>query len=122
MKDVRVRKVDLLEKLRGNMAKHRGFFLKAQEGFRREVIGVMERRLEDARCGKKVRLVIQLEEPEDQTSAYNRAITMLEMSTDDIVTVTEIEFREYVMDDWSWKSQFNISNCKYVPELEDEVL
>jgi hypothetical protein len=35
------------------------------------------------------------------------------MSTDTVVELSEQEFRQYVMDDWSWKHNFLASNAMY---------
>jgi len=50
----------------------------------------------------------------DQTRDYDRAIAMLEMSVEGEITVSEADFRTFVMDDWNWRSQFKHSNMAYL--------
>ena len=114
MKQVTVKKDELLEILRKNRTAHRAIFLEAQEGFKKEVIRELEARLENSRKGKHIELFISLDEPVDQTKDYDRAIRMLEMSVNSNAELTETEFSQYVLDDWSWKGQFTSTNSKYL--------
>jgi hypothetical protein len=57
--------------------------------------------------------MVNLIEPMDQTRDYDRAITMLDMTTADDIELTPEQFQCYVMDDWSWKHQFSASNSNY---------
>ena len=113
MKDVKINKTKLLEALKANRETHRTIFLEAQEGFRTEAIKHLDQMLEDARNGKEIRQNIGLVEPRDQTADYDRAIRMLEMSEDDVIELSELDFECYVLDNWSWKNQFLISNSSY---------
>ncbi len=113
MQNIRVQKSQLLEKLKENRKNHRKVFEEALEGYRKEVISVLEQKLEDARHGKRVTHYIELAEPMDQTKDYNRAIQMLEMSIDNTMEITQSEFAQYVMDDWAWKDQFLTCNSAY---------
>lgn len=113
MKIVRVKKAELLAILQKNRAEHREIFLEAQEGYKKTVIAELEKALEEARSGKKITRGISFATPVDQTKDYDRAIRMIEMSTEDIIELTENDFAQYVMDDWSWKNTFAFSNAHY---------
>ena len=54
-----------------------------------------------------------LQEPQDQTADYDRAIRMMEMSEDEIIEISELDFECYVLDNWAWKKNFLISNMGY---------
>jgi hypothetical protein len=114
MQTVKIRKDDLLVVVKKNREEHRKIFLEACDGYRKEAVEVLDRMLADAKAGKRVEQFIGLEEPVDQTKDYDRVIRMLEMSTDDVITLTQGEFSNYVLDDWSWKQQFMGTNIKYV--------
>lgn len=116
MRSVKVNRNELLEKLKKNREKHRDIFLQAQEGYRKAVIAELDRMLEDAKAGKKIKRYIELEEPIDQTDDYDRAIAMLEMCVDDVVEINNTEFACYVMDQWSWKEQFTATNTVYLTQ------
>lgn len=75
--------------------------------------------LAEAKHGKRIRRAVSLIEPMDQTRDYDRAIRMVDLDTRDTLELEESEFRQYVMDDWTWKQQFNHSNRAYSKTLGD---
>jgi hypothetical protein len=113
MESIKVKKAELLETLKVNRHNHRKIFLEAQEGYRKTAITEIEKMLSEAREGKKIRRQLVLSEPVDQTNDYDRVIRMLEMSQDEMVELSEHDFAQYVLDDWSWKRQFLHSNSVY---------
>jgi hypothetical protein len=121
MNAINVDKAKLIETLKANREKHRKIFLEAQEGYREQVVAELDKMLDEARSGKKIRRAIHLIEPMDQTKDYDRAIAMLEMSVDATVALEEHDFQSYVLDQWGWKSQFNHSNALYSKSLSDEI-
>lgn len=113
MNAIRVNKDELLGTLRENRKKHQVIFREAQDGYRKQAIEELDKMLAEARSGKQIRRSLHLVEPQDQTRDYDRAIKMLEMSQDEIVELEEHDFAQYVLDDWSWKRQFLLSNSNY---------
>ena len=73
MESIKVQKADLLKVLRENRAKHRQIFEEAIEGYRKTVIAEFERRLDDAKSGRKINIYFALPQPQDQTKDYDRA-------------------------------------------------
>ena len=115
MNSIKVKKSELLDVLKKNRGNHRIIFLEASEGYRAAAIEELDKMLADAKAGRKIRRSLTLVEPQDQTRDYDRAIRMLEMSTDDVIELEEHDFAQYVLDDWSWKRQFLLSNSTYSP-------
>lgn len=113
IKNVKVKVVDLLEKLQENRAKHRGIFERAQVGYREKVIEVLDKMLADARANKRIVTAIELPEPVDRTSDYDQAILMLSMTTDEEIELDARTFQQLVMDQWDWKEFFIASNSHY---------
>lgn len=111
--DIRVKKDELLAKVRANRDAHRQLFLKAQDGFRARAIEELDQMLALARQGKEVRLFVGLTAPEDHTVDYDRAIDMLEMSTDDIVTIDQEDFAQLVRNEWRWFGSAMATNSTY---------
>lgn len=103
---VRVRKHELIEKLRENKEAHRDVFLAAQEGYKARAVEELEKALERARNGTATQVYIHLPFPEDHTKDYEHVIAMVEMSVDDLFELTQEEFSRYVLDDWAWKAGF----------------
>jgi hypothetical protein len=114
MQNVKIQRTQLLEVVKTNRSKHRDLFLKAQEGYRHEVIAQLDQMLAEARDNKRIRRVVELDEPVDQTNEYDRVISMLEMSVDDTVTLTAHEFDAYVRDRWTWSAHALANNTKYL--------
>jgi hypothetical protein len=108
-----INKNELLTILEANRARHRDVFLAAQDGYRRRVIQELDRRLEDARAGRKIDLLFRLPEPEDHTADYDREIKMLELETGITVVLTTREFDQLVMDNWGWSGDFALTSSAY---------
>lgn len=112
MKQITVRVADLLARVKENRAKHNELFLKAQEGFRRAAIEELDAMLELARKGE-VRQFVGLTAPEDHTAEYDRAIDMLEMTTDNLITVDAITFAQLARNEWAWFASATATNTLY---------
>jgi len=113
MQETTVKKEELLARLRENRLEHRENFLRGLVGYKKLMLEEMERRVEELRQGRMVSRTIGFEEPCDYTKEYDRVIEMLEMSVDDEITITGTEFRQFVMDDWSWKEHFLANVTSY---------
>lgn len=114
MDRVKVNRVDLIAKVRANLADHRAVFEEAQINYRKAVIEELDKMLTEARQGREIRRTVKLIEPKDHSKDYQYAIEMLEMSVDKDVEIEEHHFRQYVKDDWGWKGQWTASNDPYV--------
>ena len=55
--------------------------------------------------------------PENHVQDYIKILTMLEMSVDDVVSLTEVQFNQYVMDNWSWTNNFKHLNTTYLSAI-----
>lgn len=117
MDTTKVKRAELLAKIKTNRDSHNGIFLKAQEEYRKDVITELERRLEDAKAGKPIERGTKLPEPVDHTADYDRVIGMLEMSVDEVVEIDASEFDRYVLDNWHWKDKVVASNMYYTNKM-----
>lgn len=113
MRQVTVKKADLVKVVSDNRAEHRQIFEEAVEGYKKRAIELLEGHIERIREGKIERVAVSLPVPEDHTADYDRVLKMLDMSVDDDVTLDETAFAEYVMDDWGWQRQFLTSSSAY---------
>jgi hypothetical protein len=71
MNTVKVKREELLTKVRSNRDAHRTLFLKAQEGYRKLVIEELDRMLADAKAGRPIQRSINLAEPADHSADYD---------------------------------------------------
>lgn len=113
MKTVKVSKGELLDALKKNREDHRAVFLEAQTNYRVRVIEELDKALEEARSGRQYRTNLHLPPPIDMTKEYDRVMAMLGMSVDDVIELSDGEFRQFVLDDWSWRQQFITANSTY---------
>lgn len=114
MEIVKVKKEELLGILKKNCSTHKAIFEEAQKGYREEAIRLLDKALKDARDGRTITTFIQLDAPMNQTEDYIRAIKMVEMSVDDNIEISETDFRNYVLDEWAWKHNFDVTNAFYL--------
>ena len=120
MEVIKVAKAELLSILKKNRDSHKAVFEEAQKGYRKEAIEALDKALQDARSGRNIRTVIRLDAPVNQTSDYDRAIKMVEMSIDENIEIGETDFANYVLDDWHWKTQnFNATNAYYIQKSRE---
>jgi hypothetical protein len=116
MNTVKVKREELLAKVRSNREAHRTLFIKAQEGYRKLVIEELDRMLKDAKEGLRIQRSVTLTEPSNHVKDYDRVITMLEMSVDDTITLDAQAFDRYVMDNWDWSRFALATNTAYAAE------
>lgn len=117
---VKIKKQELLEVVKANLAKHKEIVEEAFAKYREMAISELDAMLAEAKSGKRIRRAVSLVEPVDQTPEYTRIIRQLEMSTEDVVTLEEHEFEQYVLDRWSWKRQWSTSNSVYSAKALEE--
>lgn len=113
MKNVTVRKEQLLEALQRNRGEHQAIFEEALAGYKEEVIKQLEAHLAAVKAGKVKRVQVYLPTPENHTKDYDRIIAMVEMSVEDELVLDQQSFAQYVLDDWTWKRQFLTTNSAY---------
>lgn len=118
MKQVTVKKSQLIEVLTKNREKHIKEYRIAFAGYQKEALETLERnhaklKSADAEVGIPTMEFLQ-GSPENHQADYERAIDMLVMSVEENIVIEEAEFRQYVQDEWSWKHGWLASNFKYL--------
>ena len=121
MKEVRIHKNELLEKLRSNRSKHadeyRLAFEKYLSAYESKLWAMMREKQEVERGNPEKKVLshnLNLTPPIDNTDEYDRFIQMLEMSTDEIITLSADEFNALVRDEWTWKHHAHAINSAYI--------
>lgn len=92
----------VIETLVANRAKHRADFIEAHDAYRETVVKQLHERLDAAKSGKPVMLHFNLPEPKDQTKDYDRAISMLGLCIETEIALSEDQYANLMLDDWSW--------------------
>lgn len=108
MKEVEVSTNSVLEIIKENRIKHIEQRKAALECRRNawmdRLTSCIEKINDDPNFQPPVSIMIDM--PLDHTKAYDRAISMLEMSVNETITLSEREFNQYVRDEWEWKDNF----------------
>lgn len=106
-----------------NLAKHNEVLKQAKDGYIKAVKMHLEKHLADVQAGKKVNLRVfaDLEAPMDASAEYQTIISMLEMSTDEVIELTHQQFKQYVQNQWNWRANFVNQNRKYVTMSNSDV-
>jgi hypothetical protein len=112
---VTVKKDELLKAIRANRETHRDRFLKATTAYREVVIKTLDRTLVEVREGRPflVNQIISLAMPTEHTKEYDTILRMLEMSVNDELVVSQKQFKQFVLDDWDWKGDFERVSSSY---------
>lgn len=116
MDSITVDKARLLATLEANRTEHREMFDRAQVAYRVAVIKALDERLERAKNGDKIDVVIRMPEPKDYTEEFDRVISMLGWQEGDTVELDEHDFRRYVLNQWEWASQFAQNTMSYLAQ------
>lgn len=112
MRTVRIEKSKLQSAINENLITHLSEFDTAMEDYRKVATDDLKDAIKDIKNGEIVSH-LNFDVPENHKEDYDRTLTMLGMSEDTIIELTEQEFNQYVMDDWNWKHQFMTTTANY---------
>jgi hypothetical protein len=123
MREVKVNRESLLQKVRENREKHLAEYKAACAGYRdqalakiEDVMAGLKQRIGNLKEGQTVELMsvsFGLPVPQDHTKEYDRAISMLEMCVEPELLIDEDSFDNFVMDNWPWQEQFKTMSARY---------
>ena len=116
MQEITVDKADLIAKIQANRDEHRSMFLKSQERYREAMIAELDRALEEARDGQKIRRAFTLPVPEDHTDDFNTALEMLDWEQEDSVELDQRDFARFVQNRWEWQASFAANTQSYLAQ------
>lgn len=111
---ITVPKERLIKTLKKNRKKHLKIFEEAQAVYRAQMIKELDRALQDARDGKKIRRAFTLPVPENHVDDFDTALEMLEWDTNEEVELMEYDFCCFVKNEWGWQQSFAANTQSYV--------
>lgn len=121
MQQVKVSKAELLKVVTENRAKHIAEHADAIEGYKEQVISDVQNALKIARKGQDVdfaAIYALANKPQSYVKDYDLKLRMLEMSTEDTITLSQQDFNQLVMDEWSWRGAFAASAMAYSKSMK----
>ncbi len=112
---VTILKTALLESIQKNREQHEVEYREAYAGYVKVLRKSLEKCLALVADGKEVdrNKLLAMQEPTSHTKDYDRVILMLEMSVATEITISEQQFRQYVLDEWAWMAQFKGVSATY---------
>jgi len=110
---VQVKRLDLIYTLKTNLENHKNKTKEAHREYRKKIIEICKVNLARAHAGQKLRSN-SLIEPQDFSQEYKRAISMLELTDHEFVTLTSSDYARFYMDQWSWSRNWEITTSEYL--------
>lgn len=109
---IKVKKADLIAKIKENKKNHLVDYKKAVVAYKKEAIKQLKELTERAKGGE-MNLHLKLVTPVDNSDNYDKILSMFEWEVDDIVELDQHEFTEYVNDETSFAVQAKMLNSTY---------
>lgn len=116
MREVTVRKNDLIEQVKTNREKHAANYEEATKVYRARALHQLRHRAAQIEADGEVDLQFKLPAPREFLSEYDQALAMLEWETGEMVTLDDLTFQNLVLDEWAWKNQYAASTQSYLAE------
>lgn len=110
---IKVSRTELLRIIQTNREIHRREFNEAYVAFRQTALDELRKNLKAAEDGKAIELHVYLDHPVSHLEEYDDVIGLLEMGSDDEVTLTSKDYRKYVRDEWPWTDGFKKTRVFY---------
>ena len=109
---IKVQKQELIKTLKNNKENHIKEYSEAIKAYKLEALEQLSELTKQAKKGE-IGLQLKLIEPVDNADNYDKIISMFEWEVEDIVELTQDEFKEYVLDETSFSQHAKISNMMY---------
>lgn len=113
--NVRMEKTKLLSILETNKKEHAELYEEAKQGYlveAKKALKQVAKKLNDT--GVLEFYDLNLMVPVSYEETYSEIIEMLKHTEDSEISLSQGEFRNYVMDKWSWGSSFVANNSGYM--------
>lgn len=115
MQTVNVNREELLKVVKANSIQHQKDYAVMIVEYKRELLMAMDALKEKTlEIDSGFSTVIDLTEPQNNSKEYDKVLSKLEMSVDEIIVLDDREYEQYVLDNWSWSSRFNLSKTSYL--------
>ena len=99
--------------LKKNRKTHMDNYKKAMGIFKKKVQAKLAWMAKAVAAGKRIHMSINLLTPMKYDQEYDRVIFMLYHTTNKSITLSEVQYRNYVMDKWDWQRNFMSNTMSY---------
>jgi hypothetical protein len=112
-REITINRNDLIDKILNNKKAHIIEYEKAVIAYKLETLKQLEVLKTKIESGD-LNIGLNLTKPVDNSENYDSILEMFEWEVNDIITLSQSEFREYVQDDSDFSRQGKFSNQFYV--------
>lgn len=118
MRAITVEKAKLIDALESNLAVHLGKYDVAMERYQERVRAWFEANMDRIMKGDfaNVQRTCPYPVPEKHDDDYRRALDMLAWDLGDTYELTEVDFDQYINDEWGWARTFAANTGSYLVE------
>ena len=114
MNTIIIEKDKLLPIVIENKKKHDDIYDAAVSGYWQKAEEILTFKLEQVKKQEKIDNSLGLTYPVNYSNDYTRVIRMLELTSENNITLTSNEFDAYVQNQWNWKNSFLGTNSLYI--------
>lgn len=119
MHNITVHKNELISKLIENRDQHKEEYDAAIVLYKKQFVAESAKYAQEVAAaaeqdGVQFPVFKYLPLPEEHTDDYNRVIALMEWEVDSQVELSESDFRQYVLNDWSWSHSFAANTRSYL--------
>lgn len=113
MNTIEIHRDKLLPIVKENQRKHDEIYSAAVSGYWVKAEEVLTKKLAQVQAKEKIDNYLGLAYPENHTDDYSRVISMIELSHQDVLDLSQQEFDCYVRNQWGWRNSFLTVNSFY---------
>lgn len=112
--EIKVDRTNLISILKQNMQIHQEEYSQLMSAFYKNVALIASRIVTKAeRSDEDITLRIDAIRPVSNMKDYETILGMLELSTDNEFTLSEKDYKKYVLDEWDWSRSFAVTKTSY---------
>jgi len=113
---MKVNKSNLFVAILYQREEHAKNYKEAQEGWRNSMITVAQQIIEKGARLKKFPMSLRRINcpPECHIQDFDDALSMIKMTTEDVINLSSSDYEQLVLGRWDWKREWGLSNSKYM--------
>ena len=105
---------ETIQKVLTNKDKHEAKYLEARIGWKEACLDSLRANMDLIEGGESPTYPYSLpKKPKDHREDYDFILFMLTNTTDDKILLDEYQVRQYLMDEWDWTKEWELTNTLY---------
>ena len=119
MDKITVNKQELIDILKKNRDIHISEYEETFDEYQKDTIKIMQKLLREAKKVPQYKSIpthISSSTPQSNKKDYDIAIGMLEFSIDETFEISQHEYKQFVLNEWSWSGNFELTKSMYLKD------